>query len=194
VEILELGCGAGPFMYFAQQAGYRVRGVDASREQVAAARRLGIPGVEEGDLLQTLRSLPDESQDVVICFDVIEHFRKEELLEFSDEIWRVLRKGGKWIIHVPNGESPFFGKVFYGDFTHEQAFTRFSIKQLVLSSGYHQVVCFEDAPIPHGLKSCLRWAMWKVIRGVLRVWLTVETGTGGSDSIFSQNFVAVAEK
>ncbi len=160
---------------------------------MAEAKRLGIKGIREGDLVETLRSLPNESQEVVIAFDVIEHFTKEELLPFIDEVYRVLRQGGKWIIHAPNGESPFAGRIRYGDFTHELAFTSVSITQLLKSSGFSKIRCHEDAPIFHGLKSAVRWIIWKMIRILLRIYILAETGETGK-IIFTQNFFTVAIK
>jgi SAM-dependent methyltransferase len=193
-RIIDLGCGHGAVLHFAQTAGYQnVTGVDRSPEQVKEAERLGIAGVTEGDLLETLESLPDELVDLIVAFDVIEHFTKDELVPFVDEVNRVLRKGGKWIIHTPNGESPFAGRIRYGDFTHEQAFTRTSLGQLLIASGFSLVTCYEDAPIPHGVKSAVRWMLWKIFRGGLKVFLAAETGSL-DDCIFSQNLLAVAVK
>lgn len=193
--ILDLGCGYGALVRFARKAGYHnTTGVDRSPQQVAEAQRLGIDGVSEGDLMQTLQSLGDVSQDMVITFDVIEHFTKNELISFVDEVYRVLQKGGKWIIHIPNAESPFFGRIRYGDFTHEQAFTRTSIIQLLKSSGFSLVTCYEDTPILHGLKSAVRRLLWKIIRGGLRLYLAAETGAGEKACIFSQNFLTIALK
>ena len=193
--ILDLGCGHGALIHFARCGGYtNIRGVDGSPEQVAAARRLGIDGVEEVALLAALAAQADESLDVVVAFDVIEHFTRDELLSFVDQVHRVMRPGGRWIIHTPNGESPFCGRIRYGDLTHELAFTRTSINQVLLSSGFSKVQCFEDAPIVHGLKSMVRWGLWKLIRSGLRVYLAAETGDTASNDIFSQNFLAVAVK
>lgn len=195
VEVLDLGCGHGALIYFARHAGYtNVRGVDGSPEQVAAARRLGIEGVEEGDLLAALGEQADESLDLVLAFDVIEHFTRDELLGFIDQVRRVLRPGGRWIIHTVNGESPFCGRMRYWDLTHEMAFTRASVSQLLLSSGFSKVLCFEDAPIPHGAISAVRWLIWQGIRAGLRLYLAAETGDMASKAIFSQNFLVVADK
>ena len=158
--VLDLGCGHGALLHFAREAGYtKLRGVDGSPQQVAAAQRLGIEGISEGDLRDTLAAQADASLDVVIAFDVIEHFTRDELLPFVDAVHRVLKPCGCWIIHVPNGESPFFGGIRYGDLTHEMAFTRTSLSQLLLSSGFGEVHCFEDAPVVHGAKSALRWLL-----------------------------------
>ena len=195
VAILDLGCGHGTLLHFAREAGYsNLVGVDASPEQVACAAHLGIEGVREADLLATLRTLPHGSQDAVVSFDVIEHFTKSELMPFVDEVHRVLKPHGRWIVHIPNAQSPFFGVMRYGDFTHELACTASSIRQLLLASGFGAVAYYEDRPVPHGLKSAARWVLWKLIRGVLRCYLAVETGETGRNAIFSQNFLAVAVK
>lgn len=193
--IVDLGCGHGAIVHFARQSGYaNIRGVDSSPEQIGAARRLGIAGVEEGDVLITLSGLADASQDCIVAFDVIEHFTRVELIDLVDEVRRVLKPGGRWIIHAPNGESPFGGRVRYGDLTHELAFTRTSISQLLLASGFSEVRSFEDTPIPHGLKSAVRWILWKCFRAGLRLYLVAETGDSGKDAIFSQNLLTVAVK
>jgi 2-polyprenyl-3-methyl-5-hydroxy-6-metoxy-1,4-benzoquinol methylase len=194
-SILDLGCGYGVLLYFANEAGYtNTRGVDCSLQQITAARKLGIEGVEEGDLLNTLATLDDSSQNCIITFDVIEHFTREELIPLVDELFRVLLPGGRWIIHAPNAESPFSGRMRYGDLTHELSFTRTSLAQLLLSSGFKKVQSFEDGPIPHGVNSAVRWLLWKAIRGVLCLYLAAETGDLGRGAILSQNFLTVAVK
>jgi SAM-dependent methyltransferase len=181
-------------VYFARRAGYHAAaGVDQSPEQVAEAHRLGIDGVELGDVMDTLRVLPAESQDVVVAFDLIEHFTKDELLPLVDEVRRALKPGGRWIIHTPNAESPFFGRIRYGDITHEQAFTSTSLAQLLLASGFRSLASFEDAPIVHGLASAGRYIIWRSLRALMRLYLAAETGSPGS-GILSQNFLGVAVK
>jgi len=158
------------------------------------AVRLGIAGVVQGDLGEALAALADGSQAAVVSFDVIEHFTKDETIDFVDQVLRVLQPGGRWIIHVPNGESPFGGRSRFGDFTHEQAFTRGSLTQLLLASGFATVACYEDAPVVHGAASRVRALLWRPIRLALRLYLAVETGDTGRDAIFSQNLLAVAVK
>ena len=195
VNILDLGCGHGALIYFAKQFGYvNVRGVDCSEEQVFTAKSLGMDGVKKGDLVEELKKSATESADIVITFDIIEHFTKDEFILFLDEVYRVLKKNGKWIIHCPNGESPFANKILFGDFTHELAFTRTSIAQVLLSSGFCSVSSYEDKPIVHGLKSLIRKILWEILRGFLRFYLAIESGSGEKECIFSQNFLTVAIK
>jgi predicted TPR repeat methyltransferase len=192
--ILDLGCGSGLLVHLARQVGYSsISGVDVSAEQVAQAQQLGTESVREGDLISTLHATASDSHDVVVTFDVIEHFSIEELVPLVDEVRRVLKSGGRWIIHCPNADSPFFGRVRYGDITHVEAFTATSIRQLLLSSGFRRVSCYEDRPVVHGVRSASRYALWRVFRAMLQLYLVSESGTTGS-RIFSQNLLAVAIK
>lgn len=194
-RILEIGCGHGALIHFATLEGYRnITGVDVSKEQVAAAQQLGIQNVQSGDALESLKTLSSESHDAIIAIDVLEHLDRNELFVLVDEVNRVLKKGGEFIVHVPNAGSPFFGLIRYGDITHENAFTSSSLEQVFLSSAYTTVTCHEDMPIVHGLKSALRWLIWRIIRGCLRGYLAAETGSTAKNAIFSQNLLAVAIK
>jgi SAM-dependent methyltransferase len=193
--VLELGCGHGAFLYAMHEAGYsRARGVDWSEEQVRAAQDLGIGGVAQGDVMAVLAVTDSDSLDVVVTFDLIEHLTKGELLPLVDHVHRVLRPSGRWIVHVPNGEAPFGARMRYWDFTHELAFTRLSITQLLKASGFSSVQCYEDEPVPHGVKSLVRLVLWKVIRVVLLSYIAVETGVFDRAAVFSQNLLAVARR
>lgn len=193
--ILDLGCGSGALVHYAREEGYRqIWGIDRSREQISLALARGLTDLREGDLFETLRQIPDQSQDCVVSLDVLEHFTKDEAVQIVDGVARILRPEGKWIIHVPNSEGLFGARIRYGDFTHELAFTSDSLRQLLCSSGFRDVTCYEDAPIPHGAKSTLRWFFWKLIRLTLRFYVAVETGNTGRNMIFTQNLLAVARR
>ena len=55
--------------------------------------------------------------DLVTGLDIVEHFTKDEVLDFLDACREALRPGGRLVLQTPNGESPFGGAVRYGDFT-----------------------------------------------------------------------------
>ncbi len=193
-SILELGCGHGALLYHAQAAGYHnIRGVDTSPEQIAAGRRFGVGNLAQGDCFETLAQCADASVDAVVALDVIEHFTKPELCRLTAEVARVLKPGGRWIIHCPNGESPFGSRMRHWDFTHELSFTRHSLRQLLSAFGFRAVDCCEDGPVPHGARSVARLALWRTVHAILRAWLIVETGQIDTP-IFTQNLFCVARK
>ena len=128
--ILDLGCGHGTLVHFAQLSGYcNTQGVDVSGQQVELAQKLGIANIKQGDLMETLKGIPPSSLDVVVAFDVIEHFTKDELIDLVDAIHRVLKPNSCWIIHAPNASSPFAGAVRYGavSYTHLTLPTIYSV-------------------------------------------------------------------
>jgi SAM-dependent methyltransferase len=96
-RVLDLGCrdGALTRMYV---DGNDVVGVDADREALAAAARLGIE-THWADLDQPL-DFPDASFDVVVAGELLEHLRDPGPL--VAEVRRVLRPGGTFVASVPN--------------------------------------------------------------------------------------------
>ncbi len=195
ISILDLGAGHGAVVYALRNSGYNnVVGIEISEEQVNTAKLIGIEGIKQGDLTQSLIKVPENSVDVIVTLDVIEHFEKDELILLIDQIYKVLKPGGRWLIHIPNSEGPFGSTVRYSDFTHELSFTRFSIEQLLLSSSFAKIDCFEDQPIAHGIVSAIRRILWKVIRSTLLIYVAIETGSFDRGGIFTRNFIAVAFK
>lgn len=96
-KILELGCGFGHNLaLFASDN--QVRGIESNPEIAAKTAARGIETLNH-DLDAGLPD-PDESWDVVICLDVLEHLLR--LLECAREISRVLKPGGIAILNVPN--------------------------------------------------------------------------------------------
>ena len=69
-----------------------------------------------------------------------------------------------------------------------------SIAQLLRACDFARVECHEDRPVPHGLRSAVRAALWPVLRGAMRLALAIETGESGREAIFSQCLLAVAHK
>ncbi len=193
--ILDLGCGHGALVWAARNLGYvDVQGVDASPEQVEGARELGIAGVRQGDLRQTLAAAAPASLDAVILFDLFHYFAKPEQMALADAVHRALRPGGRFILHLPNAEAIFAARMRYWDVLAEDAFTRASIAQLLAACGFARTACFEDRPAAHGLKSAVRAALWPVLRGAMRLALAIETGETGREAIFSQCLLAVGHK
>jgi O-antigen chain-terminating methyltransferase len=75
--------------------------------------------VVQADVLEYLRSLPDESQGAITGFHIIEHLRFEMLMKVLAESHRVLKAGGFVIVESPNCKNLVVGAChFYADPTH----------------------------------------------------------------------------
>ncbi|WP_400192624.1 class I SAM-dependent methyltransferase [Hymenobacter sp. B81] len=97
-HILEVGCSGGPLMLALGKAGYtNLTGIDVSEAGIALARRRGLTRVSVMDGANL--SFADESVDLLIASDVLEHIEDEgrALREWT----RVLRPGGRIIVFVP---------------------------------------------------------------------------------------------
>jgi len=99
-RLLDVGCWDGETTQrLANAIGARAYGLEVFPEQAERARARGIE-VSIQDLESRPFPWPDESMDVVIANQVLEHL-KNVWLPMS-EIFRVLRTGGRCIIGVPN--------------------------------------------------------------------------------------------
>lgn len=184
--------GGGGFVCFLHDNGYQnAEGVDISKENVAAAKRLGIQNSQQGDLKEYLEKC-EGVYEVIFMRDVLEHFFKDEIVKVLSLAYKALKAGGVLVIQTVNGESPFSGRYRWWDFTHEMAFTHTSLRQLLACVGFKEFCCFEMGPVCKGLKSCLRRILWIGIRSFLKFYLLVETGQ--SNGIFTQNLIGTAQK
>jgi SAM-dependent methyltransferase len=191
VRVLDLACGSGALLYFLKLRGYsNVAGVDVSAEQVALAHSLGVAEVQCASLEAFLDGVPDGSVDAVFLLDILEHLTPEHLLALLGRVRRVLRSGGRCIVHVPNALGIFGMGVRFGDLTHELAFTADSARQMMSVAGFSDVQCFEDKPQVHGAKSLIRRLLWEAGSLPFRVLFLAETGVWGA--ILSQNLTVVS--
>jgi len=190
--IVDLGCGAGQFLYLLNSLGYTdITGVDLSPARVEEARA-AIPQarVMERDLREALATHPGRF-GLITAFDVLEHISKNEVLAVLIQAAHALRPGGRLIVQAPNGESPWVGPVAYGDFTHEWIPTPKSLAELFSQAGLVSFGVRECGPVVHGFKSDLRFLLWQLMRSLFVFQNLVETGHQWS-GIYSRVFLATA--
>lgn len=98
-EVLEAGCGEGYGADLIAGVARRVIGLDYDEYAVAHVRaRYPRVDMRHGNLAEL--PLPDESVDVVVNFQVIEHLWDQG--QFVSECRRVLRPGGVLLMSTPN--------------------------------------------------------------------------------------------
>lgn len=99
-RILDLGCGGGMFLKVLASQGFNVIGVDISKKLL---RRVRLDGtgpeliVADAGVLLPFRN---ESFDLVICSELIEHIPDNKTT--VGEINRILVNGGRALVDVPN--------------------------------------------------------------------------------------------
>ncbi|HET6953087.1 MAG TPA: class I SAM-dependent methyltransferase [Acidimicrobiales bacterium] len=97
VRVLDLGCGEGQIARLAHGAGAQVVGIDASAAQTAEAARRG-GGPAYGRAAAGALPFRSGSFDAVVACLVLEHVA--DLDGALDEVARVLRPGGRFVLFV----------------------------------------------------------------------------------------------
>lgn len=112
-RLLDVGCGSGTFLKLAQEAGFRVKGLEASAEAGEAAEKI-LPGrVVVGDEDDLIRS--GAAFHVLTLFHVLEHLPRP--LDYLKRVRRLLTEDGGLVIQVPNSHSvqaALLGSRWYG--------------------------------------------------------------------------------
>lgn len=127
-QILEIGFGNGSFLRWAKDRQATVVGCELIEPICAAGKAQGYD-TRYGDIRDTI--IPGrESFDLVVAFDVLEHIPPAELVCFVKFIRSVMRPGAKFLVRVPNGQSPFGLINQYGDMTHINIMSKGRFEQL----------------------------------------------------------------
>ncbi len=99
-ELLEVGCGEGRGVETLLPLAESYFGLDKIQEVIDSLKEK-YPGVEfRQAVIPPFEGIADNSFDTVVSFQVIEHIPNDRL--FLQEIYRVLKPGGKAIISTPN--------------------------------------------------------------------------------------------
>jgi 2-polyprenyl-3-methyl-5-hydroxy-6-metoxy-1,4-benzoquinol methylase len=165
-RVLDLGCSPGHLAMALTKAGFEVQGVDLNAVWLAKyapgwAERLRITHV---DIEQERLPFPDESFDLVIFTEVLEHIAVTDPRVVLQEIRRVLAPGGRMLLSTPNvanlsnvaalirGENVFWPpEIFYGSVDrHNREYAPHELLELVERAGFAS----------HALDYMNTWSNW----------------------------------
>jgi len=100
-KLLDIGCGNGRFLVAMRELGWEVAGVEPDGQAAKVAREQGGFSVYEGVLEDT--AFPDDTFDAITMKHVVEHL--PDPISTLRECQRILKKGGRLVVTVPNIES-----------------------------------------------------------------------------------------
>lgn len=191
-KILDLGCGDGGLVFWLRERGYAfAEGVDVSAQMIEHGRACGIEGLHVGGVAEFLEE-KDGVYDLITGMDIFEHLDRQEVFDTLAKVKKALKPGGRLVIQVPNGQGIFHTRIFYGDFTHEMAYTIQSLRQIFKSNGLVPVGFYPVRPIARGLSGIVRTILWRGLEGVVRFFQMVETGS--KEGIYTSNIIGASEK
>lgn len=166
-DVMEFGAGAGELIAWLSARGVaNARGWDSSPEQISEAERQG-RCVGQGDLFVVLRCQPSASLDGIAVIDVLEHLRRDELVQFAKEAARVLRPGGRLLVQTPNGDGIGVMPVWAGDLTHETLLTVGTMSQLFSPLGMSLTAAWGATPGSLTVARMTRQLAWRLLVNAL---------------------------
>jgi 2-polyprenyl-3-methyl-5-hydroxy-6-metoxy-1,4-benzoquinol methylase len=101
MKILEVGCGKGDFIHKLSREGAICTGLELNKKAITEGRDKGLDILEE--TIQEHAENFSNFYDIVCSFQVMEHI--SQVRSFIEANLKVLKKGGKLIISVPNNDS-----------------------------------------------------------------------------------------
>ena len=133
MRLLEIGFGNGSLLAWARGRGAQVRGLELDAGLCEAGQRAGFD-VGQHSLADLLAR--GDRYDLIVAFDVLEHWDHAELVTNFATLHGLLIEGGRFIARFPNGQSPF-GRVYqHGDFSHRSTLSTYKIEYLARLSGF----------------------------------------------------------
>ena len=156
-QVLEIGFGDGNFLSFAGKQDGRVVGTEVNEGLVQSALSAGY------DVLHTdnLKEFEDNTFDLIVAFDVLEHLAQDEIVMMLSEINRVLKNEGCFVARFPNGDSPFGLINQNGDVTHITSIG--SAKVRYLANQVNMEVIFVGGEALPILRTSLRHFMHRIV-------------------------------
>lgn len=124
--VVDLGCGSGYGSNLIKSSGARtVYGIDIDKDAITyAEKNYALEGIHFIQNPAEKTGLPDNSVDVVITFETIEHVDNAETL--ITEIRRILKRNGICILSTPNKEYSYNDNPY-----HVKEFTPSELKKLL---------------------------------------------------------------
>jgi SAM-dependent methyltransferase len=147
-NVLDLGCGRGEFLELMKEKGIGGYGIDIETDAVQYCTDAGLDAVQ-GEALEHMAGLPDDSLDGVFMSQVAEHLTPSELIETVGLAYAKMKAGGHIVAETPNPQCLLiFASFFYADLSHVQPIHPETMRFLFLSAGFRDVQVKFTNPVP----------------------------------------------
>lgn len=168
-QVADIACGTGYGTILLAKAGARsVHGMDISDEAVAFSQEnCNIPNafylVANA---QNLTAISDGEFDFVVSFETIEHLPKVE--SYLDEIMRILRPGGTFLVSTPDRRIASVLHCFLGHPQNPYHICEYTERELLdlLSTRFQIEACYGQGFVPRWL---VFWPIQFIVKAFCRI-------------------------
>ncbi len=174
----------------------RIKGIDIDRGQVESSKKKGLDVELVSDSIKYLNE-QQNSFDVLVAFDLLEHIAHEHQINFTKTIFNSLKSGGIFIGSVPNANSILGSRNRYIDFTHHVTFTEISLDFILFNGGFRNIKIIEMDFVHFSIRPIkfVHWCLFKIVRLFRRIAFVSELGfKQGGKVPLSFNLIAEARK
>jgi 2-polyprenyl-3-methyl-5-hydroxy-6-metoxy-1,4-benzoquinol methylase len=179
-RLLEIGAAAGGFLARCRKDGWDTYGVEFSGPSSEFARDKQGLNVFTGTLLDA--QYPDNFFDVIVAWQTLEHVPNPR--EVVEEVWRILRPGGFWVLSVPRWKGMsicLLGKKYrYVGRDHLFYFSSENMAQMLThvgfsnihtrAAGFNPIVCYQDARGFRKISSIVGYQKDPQVENIVRRW------------------------
>jgi cyclopropane fatty-acyl-phospholipid synthase-like methyltransferase len=153
LPILDLGCGSGrPIAELLVRSGYRVVGVDASKNLLAEAKKIVPAAMLIRSKIEDVSF--DETFGAVVCWDALFHLERQLHQTVFERVHRWLVPGGRFMFSSGGSVEalPAFTDTMWGEDFSYDSHTPEEVKKIVELIGFG-IVLFDFAELPDGRRN-----------------------------------------
>lgn len=161
-KVLDLGCGSGRHLIKLAEEGFKVAGVDFSPSAAQLAEKWLHQKGYEGDIIvgnfdDKMQDFPDKSFGGIIAVNSLEYGNKEELEQNLEQIKKILRPGGIFMMVYRSKESemkhPEIETRFMGEDELKEVVTAYLHVIKIIQDQKNNFVVFAESSTKGGYKS-----------------------------------------
>jgi SAM-dependent methyltransferase len=138
-NVVDLGCGGGPFLDALREAGIQGYGVDLNEHLLQECRARDLTAVL-GDAIDHLESLKPGEVDGIFAGHLVEHLEVPALLALISLAHSRLAEGGVFLFESPNTENLLvLSTAYFRDLTHQLPRHPETYRLLVQAAGFKDI-------------------------------------------------------